>query len=110
MAVWPCRAAMQVDFWITSAPPGITLSVRGMLPWELRSNLLKDSFTNSKFPSAQASSIVEGCCTREEAVSVVGLRNAAWLPCWFSDGAAGVFKYGQKLERKEEEKEEEAPI
>jgi len=38
------------------------------------------------------------------------LRNATWLPCWFSDGTAGVFKYGQKLERKEEEKEEEAPI
>lgn len=77
MVVRPCRAAMQVDLWSTSALPGITLSIRGMVPSELRNKLLKDSFTKYKFPSAQASSIVEGCFTREEvyvqvAVNVVG--------------------------------------
>ncbi len=66
MAAWPCSAALQVDLWSTSALPGITLSMRGMVQSELSSKLWKDSFANSRFPSAQASSIVKGCCTREE--------------------------------------------
>lgn len=68
MAVYPCRAAIHSDLWITGALPGIVLSIRGMDSSVLRMMLWKESFTRSILPSAHASSTVGICCTKDNDV------------------------------------------